>query len=59
MSFRIDLADHYSYFDKSSSRYHFLRYDDRRWRWANSPLQYQNRLRSDYRRLVEGAGSRS
>ena len=57
VSFRIDLADHYSYFDKSLSRYHFLRYDDRRWRWANSPLQYQNRLRvTDYRRLVEGAG---
>ena len=57
VSFRIDLADHYSYFDKSLSRYHFLRYDDQRWRWANSPLQYQNRLRvTDYRRLVEGAG---
>jgi SAM-dependent methyltransferase len=57
VSFRIDLADHYSYFDKSLSRYHFLRYDERRWRWANSPLQYQNRLRvTDYRRLVEGAG---
>jgi SAM-dependent methyltransferase len=57
LSFRIDLADHYSYFDKSLSRYHFLRYDDRRWGWANSPLQYQNRLRvTDYRRLVDGAG---
>jgi SAM-dependent methyltransferase len=57
VSFRIDLADHYSYFDRSLSRYHFLRYSDRTWRWANSPLQYQNRLRvSDYRRLVEGAG---
>ena len=57
VSFRIDLADHYSYFDKSLSRYHFLRFGDRTWRWANSPLQYQNRLRvSDYRRLVEGAG---
>ena len=57
VSFRIDLTDHYSYFDKSLSRYHFLRYDDRRWGWVNSPLQYQNRLRDpDYRRLVEGAG---
>jgi SAM-dependent methyltransferase len=57
VSFRIDLTDHYSYFDRSLSRYHFLRFDDRRWRWVNSPLQHQNRLRvTDYRRLVEGAG---
>ena len=57
VSFRIDLADHYSYFDRKLSRYHFLRYDDRAWRWVNSPLQYQNRLRvSDDRRLVDGAG---
>jgi SAM-dependent methyltransferase len=57
VSFRIDLTDHYSYFDKSLSRYHFLRYSESRWAWVNSPLQYQNRLRvTDYRRLVEGAG---
>jgi SAM-dependent methyltransferase len=57
VSFRIDLTDHYSYFDRSLSRYHFLRYSDSRWRWVNSPLQFQNRLRvTDYRRLVEEAG---
>jgi len=56
-SCRIDLQDHYSYFDRSLSRYHFLRFSDRTWGLANSPLHYQNRLRSpDYLRLVREAG---
>jgi SAM-dependent methyltransferase len=56
-SCRIDLQDHYAYFDPSLSRYHFLRFSDRAWRLANSPLHHQNRLRSpDYLRLVREAG---
>jgi SAM-dependent methyltransferase len=56
-SCRIDLQDHYSYFDRSLSRYHFLRYSDRSWALVNSPLHHQNRLRSpDYLRLVRDAG---
>ena len=56
-SCRIDLQDHYSYFDRSLSRYHFLRYSDRAWNVVNSPLHHQNRLRSpDYLRLVREAG---
>jgi SAM-dependent methyltransferase len=56
-SCRIDLQDHYAYFDRSLSRYHFLRYSDRAWRVVNSPLHHQNRLRSpDYLRLVREAG---
>jgi len=56
-SCRIDLQDHYSYFDRSLSRYHFLRFSDRAWRLVNSPLHYQNRLRSpDYLQLVRDAG---
>lgn len=56
-SCRIDLQDHYSYFDRSLSRYHFLRYSDRAWSAVNSPLHHQNRLRSpDYLRLVREAG---
>ena len=56
-SCRIDLQDQYSYFDPSVSRYNFLRFSDRRWALVNSPLHYQNRLRSpDYLRLVRGAG---
>ncbi len=45
MSSRIDLADHYSYFDRGLTPYNFLRYEDSRWRWLNSDLLYQNRLR--------------
>jgi SAM-dependent methyltransferase len=56
-SCRIDLQDHYSYFDPTLSRYHFLRFSDRAWRLVNSPLHHQNRLRSpDYLRLVHEAG---
>lgn len=57
ISCRIDLQDHYAYFDPSLSRYHFLRFSDRAWSLVNSPLHFQNRLREpDYRRLVEEAG---
>jgi SAM-dependent methyltransferase len=56
-SCRIDLQDHYSYFDPSLSRYNFLRFSDRTWSLVNSPLHYQNRLRApDYLRLVRDAG---
>ena len=56
-SCRIDLQDHYAYFDRSLSRYHFLRYSDRAWRLVNSPLHHQNRLRSpEYLQLACDAG---
>ncbi len=56
-SCRIDLQDHYAYFDRSLSRYNFLRFSDRAWSLVNSPLHFQNRLRSpDYLRLVREAG---
>lgn len=56
-SCRIDLQDHYAYFDRGLSRYHFLRFSDRMWRLLSSPLQFQNRLRApDYLRLVREAG---
>lgn len=56
-SCRIDLQDHYSYFDPGLSRYHFLRFSDRAWSLVNSPLHHQNRLRApDYLRLVREAG---
>ena len=57
ISCRIDLQDHYAYFDSSLSRYHFLRFSDRAWGLVNSPLHFQNRLRApDYLRLVREAG---
>ena len=56
-SCRIDLQDHYAYFDHSLSRYNFLRFSDRTWAVIDSPLHFQNRLRSpDYLRLVREAG---
>src|SRR5690242_15488794 len=56
-SCRIDLQDHYAYFDRSLSRYNFLRFSDRTWSVVNSPLHHQNRLRSpDYLQLVREAG---
>jgi SAM-dependent methyltransferase len=45
MSSRIDLRDHYAYFDSSLSPYNFLRYGERTWRLFNSALLHQNRLR--------------
>lgn len=57
MSSRIDLRDHYSYFDRSLSPYNFLRYSDRAWWLFNSRLLYQNRLRRpDYLRAFVDAG---
>ncbi len=57
MSSRIDLRDHYSYFDGSLSPYNFLRYSDRAWRAFNSRLLYQNRLRRpDYLGAFAEAG---
>jgi SAM-dependent methyltransferase len=57
MSSRIDLRDHYSYFDRSLSPYNFLRYSDRAWRLFNSRLLFQNRLRRpDYLRAFADAG---
>jgi hypothetical protein len=51
------MKDHYSYGDTSISPFNFLKFGDRAWGLVNSSLHYQNRLRrSDYLRLVEGAG---
>ncbi len=56
-SCRIDLQDHYSYFDRSISRYNFLRFSEGTWALVNSPIHFQNRLRApDYLRLVRDAG---
>jgi SAM-dependent methyltransferase len=56
-SCRIDLQDHYSYFDRGLSRYNFLRFSDRTWALVNSPIHFQNRLRApEYLALVRDAG---
>jgi SAM-dependent methyltransferase len=57
LSFQIDYRDHYSYFDPSITVYHFLQFPERSWRWINSSLHYQNRLRHrDHLALIERAG---
>ena len=57
LSSRIDLRDHYAYFDAAISPYNYLRFSDRTWSLVNSPLHFQNRMRyPDYLRLLEHAG---
>jgi hypothetical protein len=57
LSHHIDLRDHYAKFDRSVSVYNSLRYSSRQWRYLNSRMEPQNRLRhSDYLRLVDEAG---
>jgi hypothetical protein len=43
--------------DRRLSPYNFLRFDTRRWRLLDSPLNFQNRLRyPDYLELFRAAG---
>ncbi len=57
MCHRIDMNDHYSYFDASITPYNFLRYSEATWRLFNNAIHYQNRLRiSDYRTLHHETG---
>lgn len=57
MTHRLNLVDQYSYFDKKITTLNFLRYTDAQWRWFNSPLIWQSRLRvTDYQRLYREAG---
>ena len=52
MSHLIDISDHYSHFDSSITPLNYLKYSSKQWRFFNTPLQYQNRLRiSQYRKL--------
>jgi hypothetical protein len=53
----VDLSDHYADFDPSITSFNFLKYSERTWRWLNSPLHFQNRLRiTDYRDIQKMAG---
>ena len=56
MSHLIDMMDHYRYGDPGITVYNFLKYSDKQWRWLNSPMEYQNRLRlPDYRTAAKNA----
>lgn len=53
----IDLKDHYSYADASITKYNFLKFSPRAWRFFDSRMQYQNRLRyPEYKAIIESSG---
>jgi SAM-dependent methyltransferase len=55
----IDHTDHWHYFDPSISEINYLKFSPWSWRVINSPMAYQNRLRSSqYVRLIREAGFR-
>ena len=57
VSHHIDLRDHYAKFDRRIDVFHNLRFSERQWRWINSRLEPQNRLRyPDYLAVFAGAG---
>lgn len=57
MSHYLNLVDEYSYFDSSIGPFNFLKFSSSRWKYFNSPLTWQNRLRiSDYRQFFAEAG---
>jgi len=53
----VNLCDQYSYFDPTITPFNYLKYPARQWKYLNSPLTWQNRLRiSDYRALFAETG---
>jgi SAM-dependent methyltransferase len=54
ISCRIDMVDHFAYFDSHISEYNFLKFSDRCWDFVNNRLVLTNRLRhADYIRLIK------
>jgi SAM-dependent methyltransferase len=57
LSFSIDLADQYAYFDRSITPFNFLQFSDFAWKCINNSIIPLNRLRaSDYQARLEEAG---
>jgi len=57
LSFQVDYQDHYSYFDRNVSLFHYLQFSESEWKRYNPSLHYQNRLRHcDYIKLYQQAG---
>ncbi len=57
LSHHIDLRDHYAKFDRTVSVYNSLRFSSRQWRYLNSRMEPQNRLRhSDFLGMIDAAG---
>jgi hypothetical protein len=57
MVHRIDLADQFSFFDRTITPFNFLKFTAGQWAYLKSPLIPMSRLRlSDYTRLFTQAG---
>jgi len=57
ISHRLHMIDQFSFFDRKITPFNSLRYTTRQWRWLDSPLTPQNRLRlPDYRKLFAEHG---
>jgi SAM-dependent methyltransferase len=57
MIHRVNFRDVFSYCDGRLTPFNMLRYSARAWRWLDSPMTPQNRLRvSDYRSLLLATG---
>jgi SAM-dependent methyltransferase len=57
ISHHVDLRDHYAKFDRKVGVYNSLRFSSRRWRYLNSRMEPQNRLRRpDYLDIVAECG---
>lgn len=55
----IDTSDHWQHFDRGLSRLNFLKFSPGWWNVINSPLAYQNRLRScEHVKIIKEAGFR-
>ena len=53
----IDYKDHWAYTDNRLSFYNFLKHSDKKWKYFNPALNYQNRLRhKEHIELFESAG---
>jgi hypothetical protein len=53
----LNLVDQFHWFDSSIGPFNWLQFTERQWRWLESPLISNNRLRiSDYRDLFRNAG---
>lgn len=57
MSHFVNLGDEYACFDPSITKFNFLKYPNRQWKWLDSPFTRKNRLRiSDYREIFAQGG---
>ena len=53
----VDMNDHYAYFDRSINVYNFLSISSAKWKFFNSSVHYQNRLRHpDYVKIYKDCG---